>query len=179
MSTPTEGGPVNGHLTPRDASISAASSERALSDSPGPDTQSPPAVASSPSVAQDPTGDAFNDLHEHHDVLGSDGGSGHSDASDDVEFEMHDSVISPPDDGAVPDGASSIGSPRLPKRKTPVAEEDFIQANPELYGLRRSVREPDMSSPSRSRLTPALQTRARETRKLVRAFSVLDLGHNS
>ncbi|KAM4054906.1 chromatin organization modifier domain-containing protein [Hirsutella rhossiliensis] len=148
MFPPTEGGFVNGRLSPEDASISAASSERGRSESLAPDAQSPHAEPSSPSIVQDPNGGASNDLHEDHDMSGTDGGSSGGDASDDADFEMQDSVVSPRDDGVVPDRESSVDSPRPPKRKSPVVEEDFIKANPELYGLRRS-------------------TRARETRQLI------------
>lgn len=140
MLTPTEGGLVNGHLSLEDASISAASSERGRSESLAPDTQSPREEPSSPSMVKDPNGEASTDLHEDHDMSGTDGGSSGGDASDDGDFEMQDSAISPRDDGVVPDRESSVDSPRPPKRKSPVAEEDFIKANPELYGLRRSVR---------------------------------------
>lgn len=140
MPTPTEGGLANGHLSPEDASVSPASSERGQSEGLPLDVQSPHAEPSSPSTARDPGRDVSNDLHEDHDMSGTDGASSGGDASDDADFEMQDSAVSPRDDGVVPDRETSVDSPRPSKRKSPVAEEDFIKANPELYGLRRSVR---------------------------------------
>lgn len=93
---------------------------------------------SSPSISEDRNGETPNHLHEHHHMSGSDGSSG-GNASDDADFEMQDGVLSQHDDGVGQDRESSADSSRLSKRKSPVAEEEFIQANPELYGLRRSV----------------------------------------
>ncbi|PNY24508.1 Chromo domain-containing protein 1 [Tolypocladium capitatum] len=146
MSTPTEGGPVNGYLSPDDAGTSTAFAQRGRSDSDLPDAQNTPAEHSSPSISEDRNGETPSQSREDHRMSDSDGSSG-GNASDDADFEMQDGVRSQHDDGVGQDRESSADS-RLSKRKSPVAEEEFIQANPELYGLRRS-------------------TRAREPRKLV------------
>jgi chromodomain-helicase-DNA-binding protein 1 len=70
-----------------------------------------------------------------------------SDSSEDVDAEGepdgdYDSE-SPPSEQAESDHApssSSQGSRRPPKRKASSDKEDYIEQNPELYGLRRSVR---------------------------------------
>ncbi|KJZ80588.1 hypothetical protein HIM_00438 [Hirsutella minnesotensis 3608] len=148
MSTPTEGGPANGHLSPEDVSNSIASSERVPSESPHHEAHDSPAEPSSPALSEDRNGDPSIDLHEDHDVSGSGDESSRGNASDDADFEMQDDAVSQHEQDVVQDHESYSDSPRPSKRKSPVAEEDYIKANPELYGLRRS-------------------TRARETRKLV------------
>jgi len=60
------------------------------------------------------------------------------DASDDADFDMEDSPAPAATNGANEDSSTSTESRRPAKRK--VGLEDEIQANPELYGLRRSVR---------------------------------------
>lgn len=60
--------------------------------------------------------------------------------SDDADYDMEGSpaVEAPVRDTSSPSQTSS----RLGKRKASVEEEDFMGKNPELYGLRRSVRSP-------------------------------------
>jgi len=63
------------------------------------------------------------------------------DASDDADFDMEDSPVPAATNGEQDDHhhSSSTESRRTAKRKlTP--EDEHIKANPELYGLRRSVR---------------------------------------
>jgi chromodomain-helicase-DNA-binding protein 1 len=64
-------------------------------------------------------------------------------ASDDADYDMDDSVPSSPVDAAadLPDDdlSSSQESRRAAKRKLGDEEDDYIQKNPKLYGLRRSV----------------------------------------
>lgn len=70
-------------------------------------------------------------------------------ASDDGDFDMQQSSPSRHEDQddleviddvlPTPTRASSSDSSRPPKRKAKVDEDEYIKANPELYGLRRSV----------------------------------------
>ena len=62
--------------------------------------------------------------------------------SDDGDFEM-DSPI-PAEHGALETRSSSEESRRPPKRKAGIEDDEDIMNNPELYGIRRSVR---ISSP--------------------------------
>jgi chromodomain-helicase-DNA-binding protein 1 len=93
-----------------------------------------------------------------------------SDSSEDVDAEGepdgdYDSE-SPPSEQAESDRArsSSPESPRPLKRKASDEAEDYIEQNPQLYGLRRSVR--GFHSPYVHELTAA-QGRARPSRRLV------------
>jgi chromodomain-helicase-DNA-binding protein 1 len=93
-----------------------------------------------------------------------------SDSSEDVDAEGepdgdYDSE-SPPSEQAESDRArsSSQESTRPRKRKASDEKEDYIEQNPELYGLRRSVR--GISSLHVHELT-AVQGRARPSRRIV------------
>jgi chromodomain-helicase-DNA-binding protein 1 len=93
-----------------------------------------------------------------------------SDSSQDVDAEGepdgdYDSE-SPPSEQAESDRArsSSPESSRPLKRKASDEGEDYIEQNPELYGLRRSVR--GCHSPCVHKLTAA-QGRARPSRRIV------------
>ncbi|KAM5380488.1 hypothetical protein ACJA88_004817 [Fusarium oxysporum] len=65
--------------------------------------------------------------------------SSEDNASDDGDFDMEESLPSQNED-AMEDRDSSTDSNRASKRKAPVEEDEYIKANPELYGLRRSTR---------------------------------------
>lgn len=60
--------------------------------------------------------------------------------SDDADFDMEESPAAPAPNGERHDRSSSVESRRPAKRKLGVKEDEYILANPELYGLRRSVR---------------------------------------
>lgn len=60
------------------------------------------------------------------------------DESDDADFDMEDSPPEAPTTTAREERSTSTESRRPAKRKQP-AEDEHILANPELYGLRRSV----------------------------------------
>ena len=64
--------------------------------------------------------------------------------------------------------SSSEEDVRSGKRKPEVDDEEYMKQNPELYGLRRSVRTLHCAS-LRSSLTCCQQGRARPTRRVVRA----------
>ncbi|PFH58256.1 hypothetical protein XA68_13973 [Ophiocordyceps unilateralis] len=130
------------------AMSSSTAPESGHTRTPLPNAQSPAADHSSPSVAEEHNGEASDHFNQHQAMSPSNQASSRADASDDADFEMQDSAPSQHDDGSGQVHESSIDSSRPPKRKSPVAEEEFIKANPALYGLRRS-------------------TRAREVRKLV------------
>jgi chromodomain-helicase-DNA-binding protein 1 len=70
-------------------------------------------------------------------------GSSPGDASHDGDFDMEESAPSPPDheehEHHQLERASSSDSIANTKRKAEFDEEEYIRANPELYGLRRSV----------------------------------------
>jgi len=61
------------------------------------------------------------------------------DASDDADFDMEDSPAPAASNGRRNDRSTSTESRRPPKRKQGVEDDEHILANPELYGLRRSV----------------------------------------
>lgn len=88
-----------------------------------------------------------------------------ADGSDDADYDAG----SPPSRASVDSRRSSVSSegssvPR--KRKANVNDEQYMQENPELYGLRRSVRQiPSASSRAHADMT---QGRARPTRRIVR-----------
>ncbi|KAI0126013.1 SNF2 super family protein [Xylariales sp. AK1849] len=65
---------------------------------------------------------------------------GNGNASDDADFDMDDSPAPSQSDGAQDERSTSDDSQRAAKRKVGNDEEGFINANPELYGLRRSSR---------------------------------------
>lgn len=91
-------------------------------------------------------------------------------ASDDGDFDMEESIPSQHDD-AEEERASSIDSNRVPKRKAAVAEDEYIKANPELYGLRRSVRLEKFSPTVPDHANTRPQTRPREQRKIVSSLA--------
>lgn len=70
-------------------------------------------------------------------------GSSPGNASHDGDFDMEESAPSPRDHEHAEhhqlDRASSSDSITNTKRKSEFDEEEYIRANPELYGLRRSV----------------------------------------
>jgi chromodomain-helicase-DNA-binding protein 1 len=61
------------------------------------------------------------------------------DESDDADFDMDDSPA-PAATNRRHERSTSSESHRPPKRKLGVEDDEHILANPELYGLRRSVR---------------------------------------
>jgi chromodomain-helicase-DNA-binding protein 1 len=139
-SSPSSG---NGHLHPLLAPVVEVDSGDRLSDSDLSDAHDTVhdtvdvAVASSRSSSSDP-----NDITNHtvNDGLDSQESDVNSDAnaSDDADFDMDDEAASIQSDPGEDDRSTSQESRRAPKRKS-VIEDEFMKANPELYGLRRSV----------------------------------------
>lgn len=58
----------------------------------------------------------------------------------DGDFDMDGSPGASQSDGAQDERSASNDSRPAARRKAPAREEEYIMANPELYGLRRSVR---------------------------------------
>lgn len=137
MSASVEGGPLNGHLSPAQESDQDVHSERAPTESDLSDAHHEPADDSSHAPSHSPRNLPIHANGEM-DVSESDEPTPDH-ASEDAEFDMEESPPSQHDDVAEARSTSSDSS-RAPKRKAAnVDEDDFMRANPELYGLRRSV----------------------------------------
>ncbi len=129
---------TNGHLSPVAVPAMSADSPLQLSDSDLSDTREP--AAAEPTSDADAPGEEYD---EDEDMAAA------SDSSDDVDAEGepdgdYDSD-SPPSEQAESDhdhgrSSSSQASRRPAKRKASVEKDDYMTQNPELYGLRRSVR---------------------------------------
>ncbi|KAF1944520.1 hypothetical protein EJ02DRAFT_94742 [Clathrospora elynae] len=127
---------TNGHLSPLAAHIASADSPSDHSDSDLSDAREPAAVDHASDA------DAPGEEYDEDDEMAA-----ASDSSEDVDAEGepdgdYDSD-SPPSEQAESDGARSSMSQesrRPPKRKASDEKEDYIEQNPELYGLRRSGR---------------------------------------
>jgi len=156
----------NGHLpassTFTNHTAIPSDSESDLSDAidpPSSTSRPPPTIALDNSATTPDQGSMDRDLTSD-DALGSDDG----------EYDMEDS---PP---AAANAASSSSSRRssqsqaLGKRKAVTDEDDYTQ-NPELWGLRRSVRPLLILLHKPFPLTLSLQGRARPSRRIVRNLS--------
>ncbi|EMT65255.1 Chromodomain helicase hrp3 [Fusarium odoratissimum] len=137
MSTPTLGGPSNGHLSPVDGISMSFDTGDHATDSDSHDA--PDLTLDQPSPAS--SDEANNDSNIAHDNthMSASEQSSEDNASDDGDFDMEESLPSQNED-AMEDRDSSTDSNRASKRKAPVEEDEYIKANPELYGLRRSTR---------------------------------------
>lgn len=140
MSTPTEGFSMNGHTSPEpDTLAGRRRADSDLSDAQHSDASDHGRDGHHNGVAADHNDDV--DMDEESDVTTPDN------ASDDGDYDVRESPAPShhdhDDDDLVvvdeDDRASSTDSTRAPKRKAAAVEEDFMRANPELYGLRRSV----------------------------------------
>lgn len=132
-------------------------SESDLSDVP---EQHPPAALSRSSSAPIPQENGFH--AEESELSDEDGMAG----SDDADFE----IDSQPPEPVVPRlvSSSSEDSPRPPKRKAVGIEDDEdIMNNPELYGIRRSVRHPQRDNVATLCAETHRQRRARPAKHLV------------
>lgn len=145
MSSPALGSPINGHITADDANTSSIIVDRHRSASPASNGSRPPSRPTSPSNSIREPRDVANHLSDD-DRMSESAGSSPGDASHDADFDMEESAPSPRDDHdhdhRLVDRASSSDSISAPKRKAEFDEEEYIRANPELYGLRRSVLQP-------------------------------------
>lgn len=82
--------------------------------------------------------------------------------TDDADFDMEESPAAPAANGERHDRSTSIESRRPAKRKIGIKEDEYILANPELYGLRRSVR-PSYLGVLSATLTSLLRVAQRNT----------------
>lgn len=144
MSSPALGSPINGHVIKDDDVASTDLPERHRNGSDAQNGVDDAVRPPSPSAMSDTIEDAPN--HADEDNMVEDDAYSDEDASHDADYEMNESPQSHHDDHdeILPDRASSTDSNRASKRKAPAEEDDFIRANPELYGLRRSVRPQSM-----------------------------------
>jgi chromodomain-helicase-DNA-binding protein 1 len=130
---------TNGHTTPITVHIAPTNHPSHHSDSDLSDAQEPAAI--DPSSDIDAPGDEYDDDDD-------DAAAAVSDSSADVDADGepdgdYDSE-SPPSEHAPSSRARSLssqGSPRPLKRKASEDKDNYITQNPELYGLRRSVRD--------------------------------------
>lgn len=108
------------------------------SDSDLSDVHEPLIVHASPSASESPDQQAD---YENNDPEASDSSEpDNQDGSDDGGSDIDDETVAPRTHGQRIDRSSSQDSRRPTKRKAPLDEDEHIMANPELYGLRRSVR---------------------------------------
>lgn len=139
MSTSPEPGPPNGHVSPpADDSIAYVNGNQ--SDSDLSDVQAADIDEPTPDSIDHP--DSFNEVKADDDSREPSEPSD-NDISDDADFDGAESLASgqSQSDHDHDEPGSSDDSQRAPKRKAgPVLDDDFIRNDPELYGLRRSVR---------------------------------------
>lgn len=162
MSSPSEASPVNGHASPladdrteniangyqSDSDLSDA--QPVSRDTPSPDS---PDVLGSTAVKPELS---FQEASESSD----------NDASGDADFDMEASPQSAQSDVENSRPTSSNGSRRALKRKSAqVTEDDFMRDNPELYGLRRSVRSLVTTHCEKANIHP--QSRPTQRRQIV------------
>lgn len=138
MSIPALGVSSNGHLSPERDVDSEPMPEPPQHDSDNLDTPNDIADPASPSGSEVQPGRPVVQL-DNDEHMSDSAGTSPGDASGDADFDMQESPPSQNEDEAPVDRPSSSDSSRAPKRKAVVDEHEFMKANPELYGLRRSV----------------------------------------
>lgn len=170
MSDLTMRGPSNGHVSSDDEMASKVVTEPPPNDgelsdmSDVPDRPSP----RSPFESTDAAPHIDDASHESEE-------SDNDNPSEDADFDKQPSPESELDDVPNARRSSSIGSSTSSKRKAHVDDDDYMRANPELYGLRRSVR-----CSTRHVVVPScwlifVQTRPRESRRIVSTSTCADL----
>lgn len=138
MSDSPESSPVNGHESPIANHVSVQlldpePSESDLSDAPAPDVESP-SSESQDALDQTVADDRVDDFDDP-------SSSSDEDAPNDGDFDDLAAAPSPGSNDEHIEAAASDDSRTASKRKAVVSlEDDYIRENPELYGLRRSVR---------------------------------------
>jgi chromodomain-helicase-DNA-binding protein 1 len=136
MSTSPEGNLVNGHVSPMQQDDSVVTYNPNHSDSDLSDVQAADDDAPSPDSA-----DADGSPEKPELMVQEPSESNNSDASGDADFDMVDSPASAQNISENRERASSSESRSATKRKAShLVEDDYMRENPELYGLRRSVR---------------------------------------
>lgn len=128
---------TNGHSNSNDTNMNENQDATSESGSDLSEVRGPPVVGASPSSSSSPA---------HHSQYGNDDdqSSDHSEedndnGSEDADFDMEESVADTNNHNARLDRSSSHESRRPTKRKMGIEDDEYIKANPELYGLRRSV----------------------------------------
>jgi chromodomain-helicase-DNA-binding protein 1 len=143
MSSSPEPSLANGHGSPlEDSSISPAA-DGAQSDSDLSEVNETVVIArprDSPSAFDHDhdSDDAKPDSESHRAAESS--ADDNNEVSDDADFDVEDSPVASHSDAAQDELSESNDSHRAAKRKVGAGENEYIAANPELYGLRRSVR---------------------------------------
>jgi chromodomain-helicase-DNA-binding protein 1 len=158
---------MNGHLSEPDGDLLRPPVQSARSESELSELNDAPLPQ-----AEETDGDALDDdaIHDMGTSELDDDADAPGEVDDDYDAE---SPAPAPSDGMRHDRSASEESLRPGKRKAEVDEEDFMQQNPELYGLRRSVSALFPACHSRT-LTLRSQGRARPTRQVVRAPHALN-----
>jgi len=157
----------NGHLPAASSTFTnltaiPSDSESDLSDAidpPSSTARPPPTLAFDNSVTTPDQESNDRDLTSD-DALGSDDG----------EYDMEDSPLAAANAASSSSSRRSSQSQALGKRKAVTDEDDYMQ-NPELWGLRRSVRPLLFNHHKPLPLTLLLQGRARPSRRVVRNLS--------
>lgn len=129
---------TNGHLSPDDAMPSTIVVEAGQSDTHLSDAHDSPMTHSSPADSDAPARESPDDADQDQGYLDSDDSSV-ANGSEDAGSVVQESEPSQQDDDGEQEPETSPDSSRASKRKAAVSEDHFIKANPELYGLRRSV----------------------------------------
>jgi chromodomain-helicase-DNA-binding protein 1 len=137
MSTPVMGATSNGHLSPDVSMGSPVVRNASPSDSNASDRVRRPDNQPSPTPSYEGNNHSNNNLADQH--MSESDAPTPDNVSDDGDFAMQDSPPSHHEDDDLHNRASSTDSNPAAKRKAPVEEDEFIKANPALYGLRRSV----------------------------------------
>lgn len=101
------------------------------------EVEEPAVLATSPSPSDSPREQQSEFGQQEQEQENSESESEHVGGSEDGDYDLDDAPPTNPPDG----GSSSQESPRPRKRKLEVDDDhQYMMANPELYGLRRSVR---------------------------------------
>lgn len=135
----------NGHLPPLVNSMTITDDAPYESDSDLSDVREPPPVAAT-SLSAGSTPNRRSEFG-HEDIESEQPSEDDDNASDDGDFDMEDSPAVALSHVSHNERSSSHDSRRPQKRKLGVEEDEHIKANPELYGLRRSVCFLILSSP--------------------------------
>jgi len=151
MSTSPERSPANGHLSPAVDEVTVSFAKGDQSDSDLSDVQAAEVDEPTPDSRADLDAANSGTAREDSDVASQ---ASDNDGSDDADYDMAESVASAHSDAERDQPPSSGESHRAPKRKAQNAlEDDYMRNDPELYGLRRSVRALSSSLSRRKMLT--------------------------
>lgn len=129
---------VNGFPSPLDSSVAMNEDAPYESDSDLSEARDPPPAADT-SLSTDSTPQHQSEFGNQDIEFSDPSEAEDGDASEDGDFDVDDSPAIAPSHNYQADRSSSHDSRRPPKRKQAIEDDEFIKANPELYGLRRSV----------------------------------------